>query len=243
MQKFSKFGLIALPLGIVILLGFFKIAFAQTADTAIRRPDTLPTQLWWRIKVQAQANASRNQQYPACLFGDSISSALGNTIGDGVANFAMGGLSTVSLVEQLKFLQEAQVKCQTAVIAIGTNDAMYSTSNQTFVQNLSQSIELVRTLGATQIILLPAFYSTIPASYDPSMAGPIERVDEINGLMQQVAASYGVPVMAQEIQPLFAAHSLRTDLTFDGVHLNDAGKAIYRQIVQHILQQTISNRG
>jgi len=241
MHKFFKSGLVIIPIGIVGLFGFFKMALAQT-NNALRRPDTLPAQNWWWSKVNDQARASQYQQYQACLFGDSISSALGDSLGGGVANFAMGGLSTVSLVEQLKALQAAQVKCNTAVIAIGTNDAMYVTSNETFVQNMAQVIEQVRNMGATRVILLPAFYSTIPASFDPTAAGPIERVDEINALMRQVAMRYGVPMLEQPIQSLYKDRSLRTDLTFDGVHLNDAGKDIYRQIVRQILQQWSGDR-
>lgn len=241
MHKFFKSGLVVAPIGIISLFGFFKIALAQTSN-ALRRLDTLPSQSWWWSKVNAQATANQNQQYEACLFGDSISSALGDTIGDGVANFAMGGLSTVSLVEQLKALQFSQVKCETVVLAIGTNDAVYATANETFVQNLAQVIEQVRNMGATQVILLPAFYSTIPASFDPTAAGTIERVDEINALMRQVADRYGIPVLSQATQPLYSDRSLRTDLTSDGVHLNDAGKTIYRQIVRQILQQVTSHQ-
>ncbi len=249
MSKFWWSTLAIAPLAAITLLGFLKLAFAQPgnasngSNTIVRRPDSLPAQSWWWSKVNAQASANQQQQYAACLFGDSISSALEDTIGNGVANFAMGGLSTVSLVEQLKALQTAQIQCQTAVIAIGTNDAMYSTSNQTFVQNLAQVIEQVRQMGATQVILLPAFYSTVPASFDPNMAGTIERVDEINALMRQVAVRYEVPVLTQAIQPLFRDRSLRLDLTFDGVHLNDSGKTIYRQIVRQIVQQASRDRG
>lgn len=244
MSKFLRLTFAIAPIAALGLFSWFKLASAQISNPmADRRPDPLPTLPWWWNKVNAQASANQNQQYAACLFGDSISSALENTIGDGVMNFAMGGLSTVSLVEQLKALQSAGVKCQTAVIAIGTNDAMYATRNDTFVQNFTQAIEQVRSLGATQIVVLPAFYSTLPASFDPNLAGTIERVDEINALMRQVAVQSQVPILADAIQPLFRDRSLRTDLTFDGVHLNEAGKTIYRRIMRQIVQQVTRDRG
>jgi lysophospholipase L1-like esterase len=244
MSKFLRLTLAIAPIAALSLFGWFKLAAAQTSDfVGLRRPDPLPALTWWWTKVNAQASASQNQQYATCLFGDSISSALEDTIGNGVMNFAMGGLSTVSLVEQLKIIQSSGVKCQTAVIAIGTNDAMYATRNETFVQNLTQIIGQVRNLGATQVVLLPAFYSTLPASFDPNLAGTIERVDEINALIRQVAVQSQVPVLTEVLQPLFRARSLRTDLTFDGVHLNEAGKTIYRGIMRQIVQQTTRDRG
>jgi lysophospholipase L1-like esterase len=50
-------------------------------------------------------------------------------------------------------------------------------------------------------------------------------------------------VLVDAIQPLFRDRTLRSDLTFDGVHLNDSGKTIYRQIVRQILQQTANRQG
>ena len=44
------------------------------------------------------------KQYYGCIFGDSISAGVGNTLGHNTYNFAVGGLSSTSLVEQLKNL-------------------------------------------------------------------------------------------------------------------------------------------
>lgn len=223
---------------LIVLLSLFGSlkdhAAVYTADTQYR-PDPLPSYGWWHAKVKQQAANSQNQSFQGCLFGDSISSALGDPLAEGVANFAMGGLSSVSLVQQLKVLNTAGIKCQQAVIAIGTNDAGYAIQNADFVDNLMQSVELVHQMGASQITLIPAFYSTVAASQDPALAGPIARVDEINQLIQRVAAAENVPIVADGLQPLYANKSLKQEMTFDGVHLNDNGKQIYRQVVQRIL--------
>jgi lysophospholipase L1-like esterase len=82
-----------------------------------------------------------------------------------------------------------------------------------------------------QITLIPAFYSTIAASKDPSLAGSIARVEEINDLMHQIATAEQIPIRDGELQGLFANKSLKEEMTFDGVHLNESGRRIYRQLV------------
>jgi hypothetical protein len=139
-------------------------------------PDTLNDQDGWIAKVKTLAANNQGQQYPTCLFGDSISSGLKNSLQPTITNFAMGGLSTVSLTTQLKYLNQAGVRCQ-----------------------------------------------------DPSMAGPLQRVDEINALMQQVATSEDVGLMTSGLESLYYNHALKDELTTDGVHLNDNGNQIYRQ--------------
>jgi lysophospholipase L1-like esterase len=74
-----------------------------------------------------------------------------------VVNYAKGGLATASLIQQLQGLAAQPVRCPTAIIAIGTNDAMLPLSDQQFQANLAQILALVRGLGAEHIHLLPAF--------------------------------------------------------------------------------------
>lgn len=203
--------------------------------------DRLASVPLWQTAVEYQAMTSVNQTYQGCLFGDSISSALGNTLGAGRFNFALGGMSTTSLLVQLDRLVQQQVKCQTAVIAIGTNDAMYSISDEQFQQNLTSIITTTRSaLGAQSIILLPAFYSTLEASNNPRMAGTLPRIDEINQILRTVAKSQNVPVYGALIQPLFEQGALKQSLTADGVHLNSEGLKIYRQAILSILNPPAS---
>lgn len=207
-----------------------------TAALQAPRPDNLPTLPWWTAKINLQASQSRNQIYSACLFGDSISSGLGQTLGTSNVNFGTGGLSTVSLRTQLQILTNNRVGCDRAVIAIGTNDAMYTISDAQFVTNLRESLNLVRSMGAKQITLVPAFYSTLAASQNPLSAGPLPRVDEINRLIDQISQEQGVPVVMEGLEELYDGNELREDLTFDGVHLNEAGKTIYRGFIKRVLR-------
>lgn len=235
MKRYLKLGL---------LFGFTLLASSPCILPAVSSPkvDKLPSVDWWRSKVRSQITASVGKQYGGCVFGDSISSTLGNTLGQANYNFAMGGMSTVSLLEQLKQLKASNIQCRKAVIAIGTNDAMYSISDRDFKNNLRQIVTLTRGLGASEITLLPAFYSTVEASQNPNVAGTIERVDEISDLIRQVAADQDVKIRGDEIQALFRDRSLREDLTIDGVHLNDSGKTIYRRVLLGIFNSAVSSR-
>lgn len=197
--------------------------------------DQLPRIPAWQTLVEYQAIVSQDQHYQGCLFGDSISSGLGNSLGERRSNFAIGGMSTVSLVEQLQMLAAHHVQCQTAIVAIGTNDAWYHINDEQFKQNMTQIVTLVRSLSAQHIYVLPAFYSTVAASQNPDLAGSIARVDDINGLLRNVTAEQHVPLESTALEPLFEQKALKEPLTVDGVHLNETGKAIYRTILLQLL--------
>ena len=204
--------------------------------------DTVSSALWWQVVVYNQVQQIKDKQYQGCVWGDSISSALGDSLGVKNFNFAIGGMSTVSLLEQLKLVVPLRFTCEKSILAIGTNDAMYGISDEQFVSNLKEAIAIVRSLGTKQIILIPAFYSTLAASYNPQAAGTIARVDEINVLIEQVAAAEKVPVESQGIQALFKEKALNDDFTIDGVHLNTKGLDVYRKVLLNILNYSSETR-
>ncbi len=209
----------------------------QVVAASVPQPpqDRLPQISAWQALVQYQAIVSQGKQYQGCLFGDSISSALGNSLGEHRVNFAIGGMSTVSLIDQLQTLVAQQIQCQTVIIAIGTNDAWYHIDDMQFKQNMTRILALGRSLSAKNIYVLPAFYSTVAASHNPELAGPIPRVDEINALLREVAVTEQVPIADTLLLPLFEQKALKSTLTTDGVHLNAAGQTIYREALGQLL--------
>ena len=68
------------------------------------------------------------------------------------------------------------------------------------------------------------------------MAGPIARVNAINGLLQQIALSEQVNLLNGRLQPLYQGQALRDDVTTDGVHLNAKGRIIYRNVLLQLLR-------
>ncbi|MEG4285555.1 SGNH/GDSL hydrolase family protein [Microcoleus sp. A006_D1] len=198
--------------------------------------DTLSSQSWWQDEVNYQVAVTQDTHIKTCVFGDSITAMLGNTLGDNSFNFAIGGMSAISQLEQLNLLTAARVRCDLAIIALGTNDAIYRTMDGKFMKNMQQVIGILKNnLGAKQVVLLPAFYSTVEASRDVSVAAPIPRVDKFNQLIRQVAVAQSLSVDDAAVQPLFEGKALKANLTSDGVHLNLDGKKIYREALLKIV--------
>jgi lysophospholipase L1-like esterase len=198
--------------------------------------DTLSSQAGWQDEVKYQVAVTQNRQIKTCFFGDSITSMLGNTLGNDTFNFAIGGMSAISQLEQLKFLTTAKIRCDRAIIALGTNDAIYRTMDEQFIKNMRQIIGTVnKDMGVKQVVLLPAFYSTVEASRDVSVAAPIPRVDRFNQLIRQVAVAEKLSIYEAGVQPLFEGKALKANWTSDGVHLNPDGKKIYREALLKIV--------
>lgn len=211
--------------------------------------DGLADRAWWQTWVAYQASDRRSPS--VCLLGDSISAGFAlagpeDRLPANWANWAIGGMSSVSLVAQLQALVAAGVKCQTAIIEIGTNDAWYTISDAAFQHNLTTAIALTRQIQAKKIILLPAFYSTVAASQKPELAGPIARVEQVNQLInivnetQQASLKSGetLTLRLDVMAPLFEGQALKSALTLDGVHLNVAGLKLYRQGLLRLIDVT-----
>ncbi|MEH1974685.1 MAG: alpha/beta hydrolase [Nostoc sp.] len=213
------------------------VGMANSSSSSADAPpkDDVSSSPLGKIALQYQTLAVQDKQFSGCLFGDSISAGLGNTLGNGTFNFGLNGLSTISLLEQLKTLIPTKVKCEKAIIAIGGNDAWYGISDELFTKNLQEAIALVRTMGTKEIFLIPAFYSTVAASLDPTVAAPLSKVEQINVLINQVAETEKVPVAAAGLAPLYENNVLKGNLTSDGDHLNTEGLKIYRQALLQIL--------
>ncbi|MEA5602408.1 alpha/beta hydrolase [Nostoc sp. UHCC 0252] len=211
---------------------------ANSSSSADAPPkDNVSSSPLGKIALQYQTLAAQDKQFSGCLFGDSVSAGLGNTLGSGTFNFGLNGLSTISLLEQLKSLIPTKVKCEKAIIAVGANDAWYGISDELFTKNLQEAIALIRTMGNKEIFLIPAFYSTVAASLDPTVAAPLPKVEQINVLINQVAEKEKVPVAAAGLTPLYENNVLKENLTSDGDHLNAEGLKIYRQALLQLLQK------
>jgi hypothetical protein len=74
----------------------------------------------------------------------------------------------------------------------------------------------MRSLETKQIILIPAFYSTLAAEK--------------------------VTVESRGIQALFKEQALNADLTIDGVHLKAKGLDIYRKVLLNVLNSLLTTR-
>ncbi len=198
--------------------------------------DNLTQSRWWTHTMQAQVRKSQRLAFEKGLFGDSISSRLGFMPESNLLNFALGGLSSTSLVHQLKAFSAAEIKIPQVAIAIGTNDALYGTPDAVIVRNVQQSIRMIEEMGTARIHLFGAFYATERASQNSWLAGSNQRITEINDLLEEVASQARIHFVWDELQVLFNKTELNPTLTGDGVHLNALGKRIYRQVLLEVFQ-------
>lgn len=218
----------------IILISKIGVAF-YTGSWTTPPKDQLSSTIWWKLVIQRQRRLTQNQQYKVGLFGDSITAPLGNSLGQEIFNFAITAMSTRSLVEQLKVLMDSQVKCETAIVAIGSNDAWYDINDEIFVQLMKEAVYLLQLMGATKIVILPAFYSSVAAAKNPFLAGTLARVEEINALLRQVAVTENVEFADKEIEVLFENKAMKANFTVDGVHLNSLGLRAYRQVLLELI--------
>ena len=196
--------------------------------------DNLTRSRWWAHTLRAQVHESQGLAFESGLFGDSISSGLGLMLEGNLLNFALGGLSSVSLVHQLRALSAAKVKISRGAIAIGTNDALYGTPDPVIARNVQESIRLVQEMGAGRVHLIRAFYATERASKNSWLAGSNQRITEINDLLAETASLESIHFVRDELQALFRKTELNPKFTGDGVHLNALGKQVYRKILLEI---------
>ena len=192
--------------------------------------DNLTSQPGWRKLIKHQANSIQGE-YKSCLFGDSISQPLHTSLGKGNSNFAASGMSTVSLIVQLKLLISANLRCRKVIIAIGTNDAFYRIKERALIENLKQVIALAHKTGAERIIFIPAFYASIAIERDPDMEDTNKQIKEVNAVMSKIGTEHHVLVETANIEKLFINQTLKEELTADGIHFNQYGLNDYRTIL------------
>lgn len=223
---------------LVIYLQFWieRIVLALYTGSQLLPPeDNLTSTPWWRMMVFLQSQMVKNKHYQWALFGDSISAQIGNCYGKDFFNFAISGMSLVSLRAQLKALNQVKVRWERAIIAMGTNDAWYGISDENFLALMKEIITLLRIKGTAEIILIPAFYSSLAASINPLQAAPLKRVIEINHLLEQVARLENLPWESEGLLALYHDKVLKYDFTNDGVHLNREGCKIYQDFLFNLI--------
>ena len=75
----------------------------------------------------------------------------------------------------------------------------------------------------------------IQASQNVELAGFLQRVEEINTGLRDVADEQPIPLEVTALKPPFAQRALKESLTTDGVPLNATGQEIYRNALLQLL--------
>jgi len=189
------------------------------------RPAILDTHTATRQRIIAWTLARVDD--PIVILGDSITEASTlprSLCGHGIVNVGIGGVSTESGMDSLLTQSLDGKRAALVVVALGTNDAAIPNSVERYRSNYRALLDKLSTVTPRMAIL------AIP----PPEAG----LDEAKKVSLAVIDSYNtmLPELAKEIRATFIALPAMPERhTFDGLHLNAAGYAVWdRAILQGI---------
>ncbi|NJL86834.1 MAG: hypothetical protein HC886_14100 [Leptolyngbyaceae cyanobacterium SM1_1_3] len=226
---------------------------AQTAKTATFEPQIgdrqqLDYQQWVSLLAQeADAIAAQPPDNLAVLMGDSISLWFPSELlpaNQTWLNQGISGETTAGLLERVDLLDRTQP--QTIFLMIGINDLIWGKQDAEVLGNYRQLVEYLRWAHPqTQIII----QSILPHGAEQStwqgrdrlLVLPNSRIRELNQSLKEIALDTNADYL--DLYALFADTEgrLRSDLTTDGLHLNDQGYLVWRTAMA-LYEQLEGNR-
>jgi lysophospholipase L1-like esterase len=201
-----------------------------------------PTYEQWRklLSSESRTIAHRNQRTRspiAVMLGDSLSQWFPNDrlpTASTWLNQGISGETTRGILARSGDLANAQP--HTIYVMAGVNDIKRGVSDREIIQNLSQTLQRLRQRHPNAQIVLQSILPT---------RSPQIQNDRIAGLNQWLS------VMAQrqgayylDVHQYFAARDgyLRSDLTTDGIHLNERGYGVWQSALNRS-EQYLANAG
>lgn len=162
------------------------------------------------------------------ILGDSII----QSVGDGeqlVANFAVSG-GTIASTGEMAFETFRSRAVTHAILGVGINDLRSGRSPEAVAAEL---ISLVRRLRAATTLRQIVVISILPIVEGAPTASRATNaaIDVVNSHLSEAARRGEIDFL--DLSALFRdAAGLRPELTYDGLHLNDAGRARLRSIIR-----------
>ena len=217
-------------------------------------------QTWRRCRAEAlcddygelcryrEANAALPLPEPGgdriVFFGDSITEGwnLGAYFpGKDYINRGIGGQTTPQML--IRFRPDViDLAPKVVVILAGTNDIAGNTGPSTpemIEGNLSSMVELARANG-----IRPVLCSVLPAYDYPWRPGlqPAEKIVALNAWMKSYAAAHHVVYLDYWTPMADERRGLRSELTLDGVHPNEAGYQVMAPLAERAIAQALRGR-
>ncbi len=159
-------------------------------------------------------------------------------------NQGISGETSVGLLKRLQLFDRTQPDA--VFVMIGINDLLRGATGEGIADNLRQIVRDLRWAHPkTQIVvqsILP--HSGEQATWenrDRLLAIPNSRIREINRRLKEIASSENVLYL--DLHPMFADAdgNLLTELSTDGLHLNDRGYLVWRSALQLFGQMQLKN--
>ncbi len=159
-------------------------------------------------------------------------------------NQGISGETSVGLLKRLQLFDRTFP--DTVFVMIGINDLLRGASDEGILDNQRQIIRDLRWAHpkaqvVVQSILPHSGERSTWENRDRLLAIPNSRIRAINRRLKEIANSENVSYL--DLQPLFADAdgNLPTELSTDGLHLNDRGYLVWRSALQMFSQMQLKN--
>ena len=195
----------------------------------------------WVALIRQEAAAAATAPHLTVLLGDSISLWFPQTLLPGRVTWLNQGISgehSDSLLQRLDALDQAPV--ETVFLMIGINDLIAGKPQEQVIANIDTAVFYLRDRHpnariVVQSILPHGAENATWEGRDRLLVLPNARIQAVNGALAAVATAHDADYL--DLYPLFAngAGALRSDLTSDGLHLNDRGYLVWRTAIAMFL--------
>ncbi|MEG3847433.1 SGNH/GDSL hydrolase family protein [Microcoleus sp. herbarium19] len=203
----------------------------------------------WVTQLGREAEAAAANRPPklSVLAGDSLSMWFPTKLlpPDRIwLNQGISGETSVGLLKRLQLFDRTFP--DTVFVMIGINDLLRGASDEGILDNQRQIIRDLRWAHpkaqvVVQSILPHSGEQSTWENRDRLLAIPNSRIRAINRRLKEIANSENVSYL--DLQPLFADAdgNLPTELSTDGLHLNDRGYLVWRSALQMFSQMQLKN--
>jgi len=217
---------------------------ATSAKAVLDVPVPGPRHKWtyqqWVTQLgrEAEAAAANRPSRLSVLAGDSLSMWFPTKLlpVDRIwLNQGISGETSVGLLKRLQLFDRTVP--DTVFVMIGINDLLRGASDEGILDNQRQIIRDLRWAHPKAEVVVQ---SILPHS-DRLLAIPNSRIRAINRRLKEIATSENVLYL--DLYPLFADvdGNLPTELSTDGLHLNDQGYLVWRSALQLFSQMQLKD--
>jgi lysophospholipase L1-like esterase len=186
------------------------------------------------LEQEARAIAQDPPDHLAILLGDSLSLWFPHhllPLGQTWLNQGISGEHSTGLLRRLDHIRGTQP--EVIFVMIGINDLLRGTADETLLTNHSTILQNLRTMHpqtpiVLQSILPHAGEQATWEARDRLLDIPNRRIQALNSNLASIAHQQGAYYL--DLYPLFSDDqgNLRTDLSTDGLHLNEQGYLVWR---------------
>jgi lysophospholipase L1-like esterase len=225
----------------------------NSAKAVADLPLPAPRHKWsyqqWVTQLGREAEAAAANRPPklSVLAGDSLSMWFPTKLlpPDRIwLNQGISGETSVGLLKRLQLFDRTLP--DTVFVMIGINDLLRGASDEGILNNQRQIIRDLRWAHpkaqvVVQSILPHSGEQSTWENRDRLLAIPNSRIRAINRRLKEIASSENVSYL--DLQPLFADAdgNLPTELSTDGLHLNERGYLVWRSALQMFSQMQLKN--